>query len=522
MDPLYTEKLINRARYFISLFIFIAGISAMRSGSAISVYMIIIIGSGIHLGIALVNQYFISKKYIPTALIYTSVTLEVLNIISAKIAFSGDPFNGWGLSVKEPATFILFILFVVIHALRFNPRLNIYMGIITIGGYALLVGLGLTIGGMRFVTDTKLIFTPGALRAPTEVAKILFMTGNVFFLYLMAKFTSGFILNIQNARKTADENLKATNDLLDSVRVVSQRLSSSMEEMSANTISLADNISNQATMENTIVESGSQNVQSIELLSSNEQKQSLAFRTLSERVDELSHSIDDLSKETQNAITLTESITERVAEGEKSLKGTNEIMVAVERSSDEMTAIMGLINDISDQINLLSLNAAIESARAGESGRGFAVVADEISKLADRTAQSIKDIDTLIRTNNEEIKKGIESVRYTNELISMIIDDTSAIGNLIVKISEFMAMQKNYNLSVTEESGKMKAISEDIEKSLTIHQEATRDIFRAIEKISSMGEENSSATEEMAAGTEEIAGMAEGLQKLVETFEYKK
>ena len=74
----------------------------------------------------------------------------------------------------------------------------------------------------------------------------------------------------------------------------------------------------------------------------------------------------------------------------------------ITESSQQVTDIISIIDDISDKINLLSLNAAIEAARAGEAGRGFAVVADEISKLADQTAASINDIDSLIRKNNNE------------------------------------------------------------------------------------------------------------------------
>jgi|GEM_PF-799126 len=521
MNPVYTEKLITRTRYVISLFILVAGVSALLNKSSSAVYIPIFIGSVILLSVSLTNQFFIFKNKIPPLLVYCSVTIEILCIFMTKAAFSGDPFNGWGLAIKEPSTFILYFLYAAIHGLRFNRRLNLYVGALSVGTYLLLITLGMTIGHMQFVNDSKLIFTPGALRAPTEAAKILFMAGNTYFLYLMARFTGGFIRDIQAAKKISDENLQSTDKLLDNVRIISQRLSSSMEEMSATTVSLSDNISIQAAMESTIVESGSKNVESIDQLSLNEKKQSETFHLLSEKVGDLSGSINNLSQETGKAIQLTESITERITRGEESLKETNKIMVVVEKSSDEMTAIMGLINDISDQINLLSLNAAIESARAGESGRGFAVVADEISKLADKTAQSIKDIDTLIRTNNSEIKKGIESVRFTNELISMIINDTSSIGDLIVRISDFMGMQKSYNENVMTESEKMKVLSEHIDTSLSLHQESTKKIFSATEKISSMGEENSSATEELAASTEEIAGMAEGLQRLVETFEYK-
>jgi methyl-accepting chemotaxis protein len=74
-----------------------------------------------------------------------------------------------------------------------------------------------------------------------------------------------------------------------------------------------------------------------------------------------------------------------------------ESMDSIRSSSLEMSNILKIINDISGKVNMLALNAAIEAARAGEAGRGFTVVADEISKLADRTSNSIKGIDFLIK-----------------------------------------------------------------------------------------------------------------------------
>ncbi len=521
MNTLGVEKIINRTRYIFALFFLISGISAMRTGSVHPVYISILIGSGVVFVLAFINQLFIWFKRAPALLIYLSATIEVLNLTFVKISFHFDPYNSWGLAIKEPATFILFFLYVIIHGLRFNRRLNLYMAGLTIFNYIMLIVLGLTLGNMSFVENSKLIFTPGALRIPTELAKVLFMAGNAYFMYIMAQFTRKNINTIEKGKQTASENLESTTILLNNVQNIASNLAAAMEEVSATTTSLADNTGKLNEMEDTIMETSRENVQSIDELAENAETQTATFSTLSARVSELSQSITALNRETEEAITLTGSITERIADGEDAIKSTGEIMAAIEKSSTEMANIMGLINDISDQINLLSLNAAIESARAGESGRGFAVVADEISKLADRTAQSIKDIDQLIRRNSDEIQKGMERLKYISDIISAIIEDTSAVGQLIDKISRYMKDQMSYNENVISESANMKEISDKIQSLLDVNLKATRSISDAIQEIGIMAQSNSSSAEQIAASTEEVSAMTQNLHRLVDTFEFK-
>jgi len=113
-------------------------------------------------------------------------------------------------------------------------------------------------------------------------------------------------------------------------------------------------------------------------------------------------------------------------------------MGTIAKSSGEINGIIAIIiiNDISDRINLLSLNAAIETARAGDHRRGFAVVAGEVSKLADQTAVSIKTIGSLIINNDREIKTGMQNVSQAIGTINSLIKDIDVIVSHISAISD--------------------------------------------------------------------------------------
>ena len=518
MDSIKTERIINRTRYVFAFFFLVTAFVSYKGGSVLAVYGTIMMAVAIYLALAIINQVFIFRKVIPLWLIWFSVTVDALLVLLVKYSFHFDPNNGFGLAVKEPATFIVWFMFAVITGMRYNKMLNLYYGALSTFGFIFLLVLGVTTGGLVFVQDPKLIFEPNALRVGTEAAKIIFLIGNTYFLYLMAGFTSKNVKEIEDARNRAKRNLDETNSLLDKVRDMSNRLATSMEEMSATTQSISDNTNTQATLENEIADSSSRKLKEIEDLSLNVDVQHNSFLHLSERLNNLSNSILLLSDESKNAMGLSDSIREKISRGEKSLVSTNDIMVRIEKSSDEMMRIMNMINDISDQINLLSLNAAIESARAGDAGRGFAVVADEISKLADRTAVSIKDIDAIIKSNSAAIRTGISSVKDTNTLINGIINDATEISSRLGKISEHMTNQLDHNMNIHKESESMKLISGEIDESIVLHRDSTREISEEIQKISALGQENSAATEELASVAHEITVIAETLSKVVEEF----
>jgi methyl-accepting chemotaxis protein len=204
--------------------------------------------------------------------------------------------------------------------------------------------------------------------------------------------------------------------------------------------------------------------------------------------------------------------------GEESLGSMKENMGKIGERSRQMTSIIGIINDISDQINLLSLNAAIEAARAGDSGRGFAVVADEISKLADTTASSVKEIGGLIKSSESEIGNGISIVGDVVSRISAIIKGVETINEMVESISQFMNRQIDTNEGINVDMAGVRVQSEEIEHSIGEHKSAMADIVQSVNGINELTQKISGGSEEIDAHTKKNHEMANVLRKKVDLF----
>jgi methyl-accepting chemotaxis protein len=212
----------------------------------------------------------------------------------------------------------------------------------------------------------------------------------------------------------------------------------------------------------------------------------LRAQLIRDGTEEMARASDDLSRRTeQQAQGLGETATaldqitatvKRTAEGARQaneavgaakaealhssdvVSGAVSAMGEIEKSSQQISQIIGVIDEIAFQTNLLALNAGVEAARAGDAGRGFAVVAQEVRALAQRTAEAAREIKALISASSQQVGRGVSLVGETGKALQAIVAKVGEIDSLVVEIASSAEAQATGLAQVNSAVGHMEQV----------------------------------------------------------------
>ena len=203
------------------------------------------------------------------------------------------------------------------------------------------------------------------------------------------------------------------------------------------------------------MQSGANEISSAaEDLSRRTERQAAGLEQTAAALDEITATVRKAAENAQAADVVVGQTRSQAETGGAVVQRAITAMGEIEKSSDQIGQIIGVIDEIAFHTNLLALNAGVEAARAGEAGRGFAVVASEVRALAQRSADSAREIKTLISTSSTQVKSGVVLVRESGEALSAIAvrinDITHLMGEIRASTQEQALALAEVNTAVNE------------------------------------------------------------------------
>jgi methyl-accepting chemotaxis protein len=314
---------------------------------------------------------------------------------------------------------------------------------------------------------------------------------------------SGQVVKVVKFATDVTERMSAIRDINDGLKAVSEgnlafsldrTFVPSMEQLRSNFNAAVEQLRDtmlQIDRRVSVMASGAREISdNASSFSQRTEQQAASLEETAAALEQITTTVNDSSARARDAGTLVTRTKDGAEKSGAVVRRAVSAMDEIQRSSGEITSIIGVIDEIAFQTNLLALNAGVEAARAGEAGKGFAVVAQEVRELAQRSAKAAKEIKALISTSTDYVRNGVELVGQTGTSLEEIVSQVLAI---------------NTNVTAIVEAAREQAVG-------------LKEINVAVNSMDQATQQNAAMAEESTAASTDLTAQADALKQLVSTF----
>jgi methyl-accepting chemotaxis protein len=399
------------------------------------------------------------------------------------VSNAGWSAEGWTFAVESINTTILIVVFLIALQLLYNKKIYIVYSIYVFSNWGLFMYLAYINGATMHweaMVDGKLIH---GVVIGREAFFFIISLLIAYLSYRNIPITDEFDERTAKQRKQIEEQSAVQKAMANEIKEKMGDLFIQVGEQNNLVIKFNDSMQAQAstfeemsaTLEELLGSAENIHNSSVDQIDGNVKMETIVneFKIIKE---ETKNNLDSTFTDIQSIVGMTSISNEKLQNVENTIN-------SIKEQSKRISETVSIIVEIADRINLLSLNASIEAARAGDFGRGFAVVADEIGKLAFQTTESIKEIEKVLSINTKITTDGVDVIRSTADMIKGLINRMGESSTKIQVLQESILIEEKYIKIIIEQMFKNIDLAKNIGTGTDEQKLAIENTSTAIEHV---------------------------------------